>query len=144
MRCARRPAGPPAAAARTLPGRRGLPQAIGRRRLRPAGPVRYAMLGSRAGAGGGGGIVVTVPDWAGTQDAEEAYQILRSRIDLSRLPRLCRDVTERVILASADFDYLTDLVCDEESLIGGVEALATGAPVIADSAMVAAGITGIP
>jgi len=87
---------------------------------------------------------VTVPDWPGTQDAEEAYQILRSRIDLSRLPRLCRDVTERVILASADFDYLTDLVCDEESLIGGVEALAAGAPVIADSAMVAAGITGIP
>ena len=89
---------------------------------------------------------MTVPDWAaGTQDGEEeSYRILRSRIDLSRLPRLSRDVTERVIQASADFDYLTDLVCDEESLIGGVEALAAGAPVIADSAMVAAGIAGIP
>lgn len=89
---------------------------------------------------------MTVPDWAaGTQDAEEeSYRILRSRIDLSRLPRLSRDVTERVIQASADFDYLTDLVCDEESLAVGVAALAAGAPVIADSAMVAAGITGLP
>lgn len=75
---------------------------------------------------------------------DEAYRVLRSRIDLSRLPRFSRDVTERVILASADFDYSTDLVCDEESLAEGVAALAAGAPVVADSAMVAAGITGSP
>ena len=75
---------------------------------------------------------------------EESYRILRSRIDLSRLPVLSRDVTERVIHASADFDYYTDLACDEESLAAGVYALAAGAPVIADSAMVAAGITGSP
>jgi precorrin-8X/cobalt-precorrin-8 methylmutase len=41
---------------------------------------------------------------------EESYQVLRSRIDLSRLPKFSRDVTERVIHASADFDYATDLV----------------------------------
>jgi precorrin-8X/cobalt-precorrin-8 methylmutase len=76
--------------------------------------------------------------------AEESYRILRSRIDLSRLPRFSRDVTERVISASADFDYATDLVCDEESLAAAVDALAAGAPVIADSPMVAAGITGCP
>jgi precorrin-8X/cobalt-precorrin-8 methylmutase len=75
---------------------------------------------------------------------EESYRILRSRIDLSRLPRFSRDVTERVIHASADFDYSTDLVCDEESLAEGVAALAAGAPVVADSAMVAAGISGSP
>lgn len=75
---------------------------------------------------------------------EESYRVLRSRLDLSRLPKLSRDVTERVIQASADFDYFTDLVCDEESLAEGVAALAAGAPVIADSAMVAAGITGSP
>jgi precorrin-8X/cobalt-precorrin-8 methylmutase len=75
---------------------------------------------------------------------EEAYRILRSRLDLSRLPKFSRDVTERVIQASADFDYFTDLVCDEESLAEGVAALAAGAPVVADSAMVAAGITGSP
>jgi precorrin-8X/cobalt-precorrin-8 methylmutase len=90
---------------------------------------------------------VTLPDWehAESQTAvEESYRILRSRIDLSRLPKFSRDVTERVILASADFDYFTDLACDEESLAAGVSALAAGAPVIADSAMVAAGITGCP
>lgn len=75
---------------------------------------------------------------------EESYRILRSRLDLSRLPRLSRDVTERVIHASADFDYFTDLVCDEQWLAEGVAALAAGAPVVADSMMVAAGLTGSP
>ena len=91
---------------------------------------------------------MTLPDEAAaavtTSVTEESYRILRSRLDLSRLPKLSRDVTERVIQASADFDYFTDLVCDEESLAEGVAALAAGAPVIADSAMVAAGITGSP
>src|ERR1700739_3555333 len=75
---------------------------------------------------------------------EESFRILRSRIDLSPLPKFSRDVTERVINASADFDYFTDLVCDEESLAEAVAALAAGAPVVADSGMVAAGITGTP
>lgn len=75
---------------------------------------------------------------------EESYRILRSRIDLSRLPKLSRDVTERVIHASADFDYFTDLVCTEEALAEGVAALIAGAPVIADTTMVAAGITASP
>jgi precorrin-8X/cobalt-precorrin-8 methylmutase len=81
----------------------------------------------------------------GAQAAEEeSYRILRSRIDLSRLPARSRDVTERVIYATADFDYATDLVCDEEALAMAVTALAAGAPVIADGAMAAAGITGCP
>ncbi len=75
---------------------------------------------------------------------EESYRILRSRIDLSRLPRYSRDVTESAILSSADFDYATDLVCDEGALASAVAALAGGAPVIVDAAMVAAGITGCP
>jgi precorrin-8X/cobalt-precorrin-8 methylmutase len=74
----------------------------------------------------------------------ESYRILRSRIDLTRLPKHSRDVTERVIHATADFDYRNDLICSEETLAEGVAALAGGAPVIADSAMVAAGITGCP
>jgi precorrin-8X/cobalt-precorrin-8 methylmutase len=75
---------------------------------------------------------------------EESYRILRSRLDFSRLPKLSRDVTERVIQASADYDYFTDLVCEEDALAEGVAALAAGAPVIADSMMVTAGITGCP
>jgi precorrin-8X/cobalt-precorrin-8 methylmutase len=93
------------------------------------------------------GGFVTLPNEAPpavNPDTAESYRILRSRIDLTRLPKHSRDVTERVIHASADFDYLTDLVCDEETLAEGVAALAAGAPVVADSAMVAAGITGCP
>jgi precorrin-8X/cobalt-precorrin-8 methylmutase len=74
----------------------------------------------------------------------ESYRILRSRIDLSQLPPLTRAVTERVIHASADFDYATDLVCDEAALESGVAAIARGAPVVTDVAMVASGITGYP
>jgi precorrin-8X/cobalt-precorrin-8 methylmutase len=75
---------------------------------------------------------------------KESYRILRSRLDLSRLPPLSRAVTERIIHATADFDYATDLVCDEAALEQGVAALASGAPVVADVAMVASGITRYP
>ena len=74
----------------------------------------------------------------------ESYRILRSRIDLSALPPLTRAVTERVIHATADFDYATDLVCDEAALAAGVAALRRDAPVVADVAMVASGITRYP
>ena len=74
----------------------------------------------------------------------ESYRILRSRADLSALPPLTRAVIERVIHATADFDYITDLVCDEMSLAAGIEALRRGARVVADVGMVASGITGYP
>jgi precorrin-8X/cobalt-precorrin-8 methylmutase len=74
----------------------------------------------------------------------ESYRILRSRIDLSALPPLTQAVTERVIHATADFDYAADLVCDEAALQRGVAALRREARVIADVAMVTAGITGYP
>jgi precorrin-8X/cobalt-precorrin-8 methylmutase len=74
----------------------------------------------------------------------ESYLILRARLDTSGLPRLTRAVTERVIHSSADPDYLTDLVPDEDALAAGAEALAAGAPIVVDSAMTAAGITSRP
>jgi precorrin-8X/cobalt-precorrin-8 methylmutase len=74
----------------------------------------------------------------------ESQEILRSRIDLSRLGPLSRAVTEHIIVASADFDYATDLVCDEDALAAGVAEVAAGTVVVADAAMVAAGITGHP
>lgn len=73
---------------------------------------------------------------------QESYTILRRRIDVSHLPPLSRAVVERVVHASADVDYASDLLLDEQSLQAGRAALAAGAPVVADVAMVAAGITG--
>jgi precorrin-8X/cobalt-precorrin-8 methylmutase len=74
----------------------------------------------------------------------ESYRILRSRLDLSGLPPLSRAVTERVIHATADFDYVTDLVCDEGALASGIAALRRVAPAVADGPAVAAGLAGYP
>lgn len=71
-------------------------------------------------------------------------EILRSRVDLGALPPLTRAVTERVIHASADLEYATDLVADEACLRQGLRALRDGAPIVTDVAMVAAGITARP
>jgi precorrin-8X/cobalt-precorrin-8 methylmutase len=71
-----------------------------------------------------------------------SYEILRSRVDLSALPPFTRAVTERVVHASADLDYVHDLVCDEPGLAAAAAALERGAPIVADVEMVAAGITG--
>ncbi len=71
----------------------------------------------------------------------ESMQILRSRVDTSHLPALTRAVVERVVHSSADLDYVTDLVTDEEALRQGQAAVLSGAPVVADVHMVAAGIT---
>lgn len=74
----------------------------------------------------------------------ESYRILRSRLDLTGLPPLSRAVTERVIYATADFDYVTDLACDEPALAAGLAALRRSAPVVADGLTVASGILGYP
>jgi precorrin-8X/cobalt-precorrin-8 methylmutase len=71
----------------------------------------------------------------------ESYEILRSRLDTSGLRPLTRAVVERVIHASADLGYAQDLVCDEGWLAAGARALRGGAPIVADAAMVRAGIT---
>ena len=75
---------------------------------------------------------------------QRSYEILRSRVDLSALPPYTRAVTERVVHASADLDYVDDLVCDEAALADAARRLAAGVPVVADVEMVAAGITGRP
>lgn len=72
---------------------------------------------------------------------EESYRILRELVDLSHLGPLSRAVAERVIHASADLEYAESLVLDEPALVGGLEALRRGAPVVTDAGMVAAGIT---
>jgi precorrin-8X/cobalt-precorrin-8 methylmutase len=73
-----------------------------------------------------------------------SYEILRSRVDLSALPPFTRAVTERVVHASADLDYVVDLVCDEAALSAAAAALDAGAPVVADVEMVSAGVTTRP
>jgi precorrin-8X/cobalt-precorrin-8 methylmutase len=88
--------------------------------------------------------VVEVSPAVVDQVQAESYRVLRSRIDLSGLPPLTRAVTEAILCATADFDYVTDLACDEAILAAGVRAIAAGVPVVADAPAVAFGITGCP
>lgn len=75
---------------------------------------------------------------------QRSYEILRSRVDTSELPPCTRAVVERVIHASADLDYRTDLMISaEEDLARARSRLRRGVPVVTDVEMVAAGITGI-
>lgn len=78
---------------------------------------------------------------------QESYAILRRELSAAypqadSWPPLARAVLERVVHAGADLDYATDLVVpDEQVLADAVAALAAGTPIVADVAMVAAGIT---
>jgi len=78
---------------------------------------------------------------------QESYAILRRQLTerhpvADAWPPLARAVLERVIHASADLDYATDLIVPREDVLAeAVEALHAGAPVVVDVAMVAAGIT---
>jgi precorrin-8X/cobalt-precorrin-8 methylmutase len=71
----------------------------------------------------------------------ESYRRLRAAVDTSGLPARTRDVVERIVHTTADPAWLTDLLADETALAAGAQALAAGAPLIVDVAMVAAGIT---
>lgn len=78
---------------------------------------------------------------------QESYAILRAQLaarypGVDGWPPLARAVLERVVHASADLDYAADLVvADEGVLAGAAQALREGVAVVADVAMVAAGIT---
>ena len=89
-------------------------------------------------------MTLPVPDRLVHPIEARSYRILRSRADTSALPYWSRAVAERVVHASADLGYLADLVLSEPVLEAAADALAAGAPLVADAAMVAAGITARP
>lgn len=79
---------------------------------------------------------------AGSDIEAESFRILAERVDLSGMGPLAGAVVARVVHASADVDFATTMVADEDTVAAGVEALRSGAPVIADVEMVARGIRG--
>lgn len=74
----------------------------------------------------------------------ESYAILRTRLDTADLPPLTRAVVERIVHTTADPTWAGDLVCDEDALRAGRDALLSGAPLVTDVRMVAVGITARP
>jgi precorrin isomerase len=79
---------------------------------------------------------------SGPEIEAESFRILAERVDLSGFGPLARAVVARVIHASADVEYASSMVVDEDSVAAGVAALRSGGPVIADVEMVARGIRG--
>jgi precorrin-8X/cobalt-precorrin-8 methylmutase len=78
---------------------------------------------------------------------QESFAILRGALaarhpDAPVRPPLARAVLERIVHASADLEYAEDLVLPDEAVLEqAAAALREGASVVADVAMVAAGIT---
>jgi precorrin isomerase len=72
----------------------------------------------------------------------ESYRLLSQRVDLSPLPPIVRAVVARVVHASADLEFARTVRADEGHLEAAVEALAGGAPLVADVEAVAVGIAG--
>lgn len=69
----------------------------------------------------------------------ESYRILAGRVDLSGWSDGQREVVARMIHATADLGFATSTRIGREAVGSALDALAQGAPVIVDTAMIAAG-----
>jgi precorrin-8X/cobalt-precorrin-8 methylmutase len=72
----------------------------------------------------------------------ESFRRLEARVDLSHLTPMARAVVSRVIHATADLEYASTMVVDDDAASAGAAALAAGAPVVCDVEMVRHGIVG--
>jgi precorrin-8X/cobalt-precorrin-8 methylmutase len=74
--------------------------------------------------------------------SRRSFATIRREADLARLPRRLRTLALRLAHAAGDTTVLGDLAWSRGAIAAGRRALSTGAPILVDSAMVAAGITG--
>jgi precorrin-8X/cobalt-precorrin-8 methylmutase len=78
------------------------------------------------------------------RDPDEIYRrsfaAVREATDLSRLQEALRPLAIRLVHASGSPEIVTDLAASADAVNAGRKALATGAPVLVDAGMVAAGI----
>jgi precorrin-8X/cobalt-precorrin-8 methylmutase len=71
-----------------------------------------------------------------------SFELIREEADLSRLPRALHPLALRLAHAAGDVSILPDLASSRGAVRAGQRALASGAPILVDSAMVMAGIAG--
>jgi precorrin-8X/cobalt-precorrin-8 methylmutase len=72
--------------------------------------------------------------------SRRSLALVRTEANLARFPRPLRRVAARIAHAAGDVAILDDLAWSPKAVAAGRAALAAGAPVIADSAMVKAGV----
>jgi precorrin-8X/cobalt-precorrin-8 methylmutase len=71
-----------------------------------------------------------------------SFALIRAEANLGRFPRSLQPLALRLVHAAGDSAILDDLAWSRGAVAAGRRALAAGAPIIVDSAMVAAGISG--
>jgi precorrin-8X/cobalt-precorrin-8 methylmutase len=73
--------------------------------------------------------------------SRRSFALIREAADLARFPRQIQPVALRLAHAAGDCTILGDLAWSKGAVAEGSKALATGAPILVDAGMVAAGIT---
>lgn len=71
---------------------------------------------------------------------ERSFALIREEADLARFPTEMQPLALRLAHAAGDASILDDLVWSANAVASGKRALASGAPILVDSTMVAAGI----
>lgn len=86
-----------------------------------------------------------MPDYLRAPDAiyERSFELVRAATDLTRIPPNLHEVALRIVHACAMPDVVADLDWGggDDPALAGRAALAAGRPILADCAMVAAGVT---
>jgi len=74
--------------------------------------------------------------------SRRSFAIIRREADVARFPRRLQPLALRLVHAAGDTTILGDLAWSPRAVAAGQRALAMDAPILVDSTMVAAGITG--
>ena len=74
--------------------------------------------------------------------ARRSFALIRAEADLGRFPRPLHPLALRLAHAAGDSAILDDLAWSRGAVAAGRRALAAGAPILVDSTMVAAGVSG--
>src|SRR5271168_3157293 len=74
--------------------------------------------------------------------ARRSFALIRAEADLGRFPRSLQPLALRLAHAAGDSTILNDLAWSRGAVTAGRRALAAGAPILVDSTMVGAGISG--
>ena len=108
-------------------------------------PSPQAGRGRDRRSGGGGADASRPRSTAYLRDPAEisrrSFALIREEADLARFPRTLEPLALRLAHAAGDSAILGDLAWSKGAVAAGRKALAAGAPILVDSAMVAAGIT---
>ncbi len=93
---------------------------------------------SEAGEGNGARSYIYIRDPA--EISRRSFALIRSEADLARFPRRIQPLAVRLAHAAGDSAILADLEWSKGAVAAGRKALAAGATILVDSAMVAAGV----